>query len=117
MQIQISLTSPINQSCQVGDIVHYVKTGSVSTFDVNTTPMVYVGSILSISDDGTYVTLTCNITPGVTPPSVDDFILFSKDRRVNETSLLGYYAEFEFKNDSNNRAELFMTGCEVTPNS
>jgi len=43
--------------------------------------------------------------------------LFGKNRRVNEASLVGYFAEFEFKNNSKTKAELFSTGCQIQESS
>jgi len=43
--------------------------------------------------------------------------LFGKDRSVNEASLVGYFAEFEFKNDSKTKAELFSAGCQIQESS
>ena len=50
-------------------------------------------------------------------PSDDDFIMFQKDRTVNNTSLLGYYAEIKLRNNSTERAELFALSSEVSPSS
>ena len=117
MTIEITLPSPMNQSCQVGDIAHYVKTTEVSIFDVNNSQIVMIGEIAGITDNGTNVVITCLLADVAVPPVPGDFIFFSKDRRVNETSLLGYFGEFKFENNSRKKAELFMAGCEVTPNS
>ena len=46
-----------------------------------------------------------------------DYIFFAKDRSVNETSILGYYAKFRFVNDSKQKAEMFATACDVAENS
>tara|TARA_Y100001973_G_C4976938_1_gene222348 strand:- start:168 stop:545 length:378 start_codon:yes stop_codon:yes gene_type:complete len=123
-QTTIYLKIPINQSCQVGDFVYYAPTSTSSDFDIaNYDNIVAVGEILSISNE--YVgdpaelaaALVCEIDSNTNPPQPNDFIFFVKDRRVGETSLLGYFGEFEVKNNSRDRAELFMMGCEVTPNS
>lgn len=50
-------------------------------------------------------------------PANDDFIMFSKDDRVNKNSLLGYYAEIKLTNDSLDKAELFSLGSQVTQSS
>ena len=39
--------------------------------------------------------------------------MFSKDKSVNNTSLLGYYAEVKLNNNSENKAELFVLSSEV----
>ena len=46
-----------------------------------------------------------------------DFIMFSKDNKANLSSLLGYYAETTFLNDSPYEAELFATSTEFSESS
>jgi hypothetical protein len=121
-QITINLNSPLNQSCQIGDDVYYVNIGSSGGFDISSSGIIKIGDIISIteiiSDSGeTLIALLCNIDETTEPPVPTDFIFFAKDRRVNEASLLGYYGDFKFENNSKQKAELFMAGCEVTPNS
>ena len=53
-------------------------------------------------------------SPCVTTSS---FLLFSKDNDVNLSSMLGYYADIEFKNFTTDAAELFTVGTEVTQSS
>ena len=43
--------------------------------------------------------------------------MFSKDNKANMSSILGYYAEVEFKNNSKVEAELFSVGTEVFESS
>tara|TARA_R100001594_G_scaffold4587_3_gene15724 strand:- start:341 stop:1003 length:663 start_codon:yes stop_codon:yes gene_type:complete len=45
------------------------------------------------------------------------FLLFSKDNDANLSSMLGYYANVQFKNHSTDPAELFTVGSEVTQSS
>jgi hypothetical protein len=45
------------------------------------------------------------------------FIMFSKDNKVNLSSVLGYYASVTFKNDSTEKAELFNVGADVFESS
>ena len=51
------------------------------------------------------------------PPSASDFIMFSKDNRVNISGVLGYYARVKFINDSKGPVELFAVGSEVFESS
>ena len=46
-------------------------------------------------------------------PAIGDFIMFSKDNKANLSSLLGYYAEIQFVNNSSTEAELFSVGEDV----
>ena len=72
---------------------------------------VLVGEITEIGVD--YIEINSPLT-SVDP---DDFIMFSKDNKVNKNSLVGYYAEIKFENNSSNKAELFSIGSEVTQSS
>tara|TARA_R100000781_G_C4037118_1_gene112696 strand:- start:63 stop:719 length:657 start_codon:yes stop_codon:yes gene_type:complete len=45
------------------------------------------------------------------------FIMFSKDNKVNMSSLLGYYASVEFRNSSQEKAELFNVGVDFFESS
>ena len=127
-EITINLNAPLNQSVQTGDLAYYIKIANntqggftISSSDSN---MVKIGTIKSITlsdtnDDGVNdnAALLCDILTGTTEPEIGDFIFFAKDRGTNETSLLGYYGEFLYQNDSRENAELFMTSCEIVENS
>ena len=43
--------------------------------------------------------------------------MFEKDKQVNSSSLIGYYAEVELMNNSDAKIELFSLGSEVSENS
>jgi len=47
----------------------------------------------------------------------NEFFLFSKDNRVNLSSLLGYFGSATFKNNSSDKAELYSVSCEVSESS
>jgi len=116
-QISITLPTPLNVSLQAGDIAYYVELSSsaVGGFQVNqgTSAPIEIGPVVSITNGVIVVeNETTNQEPGV-----GDFILFGKNRRVNEASLVGYFAEFEFKNNSKTKAELFSTGCQIQESS
>ena len=55
-----------------------------------------------------------NCAPCIT---TDSFLLFSKDNDANLSSMLGYFASVNFKNNSTGFAELFAVGSEVTQSS
>tara|TARA_R110000796_G_C14495994_1_gene428321 strand:- start:22 stop:897 length:876 start_codon:yes stop_codon:yes gene_type:complete len=50
-------------------------------------------------------------------PTANDYVFFSTDNSVNLSSLIGYYAEPKFVNDSTEYAELFSVGLGVTESS
>jgi len=43
--------------------------------------------------------------------------MFSKNRVINNSSLLGYYAEVKLLNQSDEKAELFALGAEIIQSS
>ena len=43
--------------------------------------------------------------------------MFAKDRTVNTSSLIGYYADVQFKNNSTEKVELFAVSSEITESS
>ena len=45
------------------------------------------------------------------------YFLFSKNIKVNESGLKGYYANVTFQNHSKKRAELFAVGSEIVISS
>jgi len=107
---------PQNTSLQVGDIAYYVKNVTSHT-STNTGVMgsneapVKLGKITKIRTNS--ITVETNDVLF----AIDDFLMFSKDKSVNNSSLLGYYAEIKLANNSTEKAELFSIGSEVTPSS
>ena len=51
------------------------------------------------------------------PPNPNDFIMFSKDNKVNLSSLLGYYSLIKLRNDSKTKAEIFSIGADFIESS
>tara|TARA_R100000234_G_scaffold79015_1_gene49370 strand:- start:362 stop:751 length:390 start_codon:yes stop_codon:yes gene_type:complete len=125
----INLTfDSMNISAQVGDILHYSHSGlNVGGFDSTALGnTVVIGPIVNIIDNtlsgGVGWTVTVNHINGdpplsLPPPAAGDYISFSKDKTVNTSSLVGYYANVKFVNDSNNKVELFSVGSEISESS
>ena len=83
------------------------------TDDINGKDINLIGLITGI----TINTVTAEISPSQTRPTLTSFILFSKTASVNTSGLKGYYAEMQFKNDSLDYAELFSVGSEIFESS
>jgi len=76
---------------------------------------ILIGEITEIgSDQGLGYIKIDNPLTSVDP---DNFIMFSKDNKVNKNSLIGYYAEVKLENNSSSKAELFSIGSEITESS
>ena len=115
MALEITLSNNINNaSLQIGDIAYFVSNVSDTTagFQVSTETPKKIGKITAIGNN--IITIA---NPIGNIPETDDFIMFSKDKTANNTSLLGYYAEVKLSNNSTEKAELFTLGSEITPSS
>lgn len=119
--ITFTLTHPLNQAIQQGttDVAYYADT-STYTFSNSSTvdyanAFVRLGAITAV--DYAAKQITCDVASNTVLPASNDFLFFSKDNRANMTSLLGYYAEVEVKNNSTDKAELFAMGSEIFESS
>ena len=56
-------------------------------------------------------------SPDIPLPLPGDFILFSKSKPNNTSSLVGYFASVNFVNNSTNKVELFAVGSETSVSS
>ena len=143
--LTLTFNQPLNTSLQVGDIIYYsslqtvANSGFSTSSSNNTVKLGIVNSIsnpLGIEQDIIYdsidPTLVLSSTPvpititvvyddspiaGIVPPTQGDYISFEKDKKVNSSSLIGYYADVRFENYSPDDARLFSVGSEVSESS
>ena len=110
----ITLTSKIdNASLQVGDAAYYVNTSTL-----NGTSNQQVGNNLVLIGDITMINASSiEVDSGNTEVPVGSFIVFSKDNRVNNSSLKGYYASVKMKHSGSSKAELFAVSSDITESS
>jgi hypothetical protein len=124
VEFTLDFSYEINSSLQIGDQVYFSIPQSKGGFEVadGSTSTVHVGEVIDILNDfsisvySEYVDASNNLLSSNNPPS-GSYISFSKNKVVNNSDLLGYYAEVEFINNSKTKAELFSVGSEVTENS
>ena len=112
----LTFTNPIDSSAQIGDIVYYVNTATLPNSTViqgATSNSTKLGTITSITNNSINVKHQASILP----PPVGSYIMIEKNKQVNSSSLIGYYAEVELVNNSDNKIELFSLGSEVSENS
>tara|TARA_R110002096_G_scaffold50573_2_gene132618 strand:+ start:570 stop:932 length:363 start_codon:yes stop_codon:yes gene_type:complete len=109
----------LNTSLQVGDMLYYTSINTSAGFNYNSSEIQELGSVTNISTSNNQTTVTYeNDTLGENnQPTSSQFILFSKDNIVNTSSILGYYGEVKFVNESNKKAELYATACEISTSS
>jgi hypothetical protein len=146
MLITLTFDFPLNVSVQASplatfsnyqgaDVVYYVPTTPVPTSHTppvntpqiwagTTTPhqtgnnVVEIGPVVEIIPwNGNEAVIVADTPPGTIAPTVNDFIFFSKDNKANLSSMLGYFASVEFRNDSVNEGEIFSVGCEIFESS
>ena len=121
-EIILNFTTEINTSVQVGDIVYftpttpqgsspdpYASSGGAATIEL--------GTITGITILGPDEFIIRVLTNGTTTPGTTDFISFGKDKTANTTSLIGYYMEVKFVNNSRDKVELFSVGSQVVESS
>ena len=124
--ITVDFTEPLNESVQIGDILHYVNPASenmagdhessgTQTPIPNSNTIIEVGEITSINYNDFQV--VANIQNSTPLPTSSSFFLFAKDNRANMASLLGYYAEVEMINNATVKAELYSVGSEIFESS
>jgi len=142
--INLTFNHELNVSVQIGDIVYFIPTTAVGPnrqWASTTTPHMTNDreNILMIGP----VTNITVIPPEVDPislqmteiqsiieadfddtlaaqygrPTPRDFIMFSKDNKVNLSSLLGYYSLAKFRNNSTEKAELFSVAADFVESS
>ena len=111
---ELTFTAPLNVSCQVGDTAYTVPTTTTAGFKVNSQPVTEIGTITRIQNplsNSPIVTVDTNL-PGTYHNSTD-FVFFSKDNKANLSSILGYFADVKFVNNSEREAELFSVGADI----
>ena len=118
--ITITFPNPINVSVQVGDTAYYTDNTTSLGFHTHSdyNDIIQIGDITSINR--AINTIICDWNPnppGALYPTNGDFIMFSKDNKTNLSSLLGYYAEIKFVNNSPDKAELFSVGADIFESS
>jgi len=117
--------SDVNSNLQIGDTVYYSQTTQGPNSNVWTTlpTVIKLGVVTGILEDPPTVLVNYDDDPGNTgsstvfPPEADDFIMFEKNKQVNSSSLIGYYADVKLLNNSTEKIELFSLGSEVTESS
>ena len=101
----------INSSLQIGDKLYYTD----QPINGITGKPILAGYVTNILRPEGAIEYTVASQSHI--PSVDSFILFAKDIRVNESGLKGYYADVTLVNRSTKRAELFAVSSEITLSS
>jgi len=75
--------------------------------------IVELGPVTAIN--GNIITVFYDV--GTQLPSNGDFIMFAKNRIVNMSTLLGYFARLRIKNNSKDKAEMYSISVDITESS
>ena len=103
----------IAPSVQVGDYLYYQAIDNSLALKTDNNPIL-AGVIVEITSKDVIIQLAT----GVNSSDISGFIMFLKDKRINNSSLKGYYAEVTLiNNDINNQSELFALNSEFTVSS
>jgi hypothetical protein len=130
--IIISFNNPLNTSVQKGDIAYFsnpVDVGPSKIYQSTKTPhktntqqeIKKIGVIIDLAPSiGSFI--QCFMPQNLfnayfASMSTNSFIMFSKDNKVNMSSILGYYASVQFRNNSLDEAELFNVGVDIFESS
>ena len=125
MQIlTLTFSDPINVSLQVGDTAYFMPTGTSGGFATAALgDVIAFGTVsaiinpLGLLPGPIIVAVYYDNNSGIPVPTMSDYIMFGKDKTVNSSSLIGYYADVKFVNNSDQKVELFSVGSEVVESS
>tara|TARA_R100000995_G_scaffold18870_1_gene7799 strand:- start:1384 stop:1764 length:381 start_codon:yes stop_codon:yes gene_type:complete len=116
--LSLTFPDPLNVSLAIGDTAYYVATNTKGGFlttqqsgNTNEETIVKIGVVSAINQTTNTITIATNTLQSNQLPTTSSYIFFSKDNKVNSSSILGYYAEVTFKNNSTTEAELYSIGC------
>tara|TARA_R100000995_G_scaffold22987_1_gene9878 strand:+ start:312 stop:689 length:378 start_codon:yes stop_codon:yes gene_type:complete len=119
--IQLTFNNELNESLQIGDDVYYtsVNTSVYHSFDTSGLGNVKkIGTVIDMSSGSISTVNVIYDEANITTPNAGDFIMFAKNKVVNTSSMLGYYAEAKFVNNDNSKdAELFAISSDLFESS
>ena len=118
---KMQFDNPINASLQIGDIIYYQQASNINTLGgfntMNPNEIVKFGQVTEITSNTVTVDETVFGSTNIPDPYHGAFIFFAKNQIINKSSLLGYFADIKFENNSKVKAELFSVGSEVNESS
>mgnify|MGYP003136097834 CR=1 FL=1 len=108
--ITLNFPNTLNVSVQKGDIAYFTSTTNVGNFDTAGS-LTKIGEVTEVGD----MYIMCDLIGSA--PTQGSFIMFAKDKRVNNNGLLGYFAKMRFRNDSKKEAELYAVAVDMFESS
>jgi hypothetical protein len=122
MILQQSLTfgGELNFSLQIGDEILYIDGGgNIVEFGI-VTKLLPNGDPASAPPTPPNSIVVSYDSASVSPPGINQYVMFSKNKQINTSNLKGYFAEVEFINDASvltSDITLFSIGAEVSESS
>lgn len=122
--LNLNFDQEVNVSVQIGDNVYYILPNTNGEFDwADISNIISIGYPVSniippiISGDPWVIAIDFPSSGNINIPPNDAFVMFGKDNTFNTSSLSGYFAEIEFRNNSNKKIELFSVGSDISHSS
>jgi len=119
--ITIPFNFALNVSVQPTDILYASITQNQASGtnhphnSINTAPAA-VGVVIGVNHETRTITVDTTGYPSITLGN-GHYLFFSKDRRVNISGIIGYFAETEYRNYSKLQAEIFATAIDFVESS
>ena len=118
---QLQTANPLSNTStphMTGDQQDIIKIGEITELNccahaIPATPTTPGGHIICDMEQDIFNTYYATLADTL----IDRFIMFSKDNKANTSSVLGYYASAQFRNNSTDEAELFNVGVDVFESS
>lgn len=122
--LNLTFQEEINVSAQVGDNVYYILPSANGEFEwADISNIINIGypisDIVNLPISNQYIVNIefPDVGANINVPPQGAFIMFGKDNTINVSGLTGYFAEVEFRNNSNKKIELFAVGSDVSESS
>ena len=117
---EITMAAQLNVSLQIGDAVYYYPSNLIQNMGGFSSTDQSAVQIFGVIDSIDFATNTFTVEWDDTigsVPNAGDYLMFVKDPQINTSSLVGYYAEVKFKNNSKKKVELFAVSANVVQSS
>ena len=96
----LTFNDGVNSNLQVGDNIYFLADNAVASYTLSGACTVKTATKVTIPANGT-------------APAAGKFVLFDKGGVVNQSGLLGFFAEVEMKHTTTSAAELFSVGSLI----
>tara|TARA_R110001592_G_scaffold3185_4_gene17932 strand:- start:4275 stop:6494 length:2220 start_codon:yes stop_codon:yes gene_type:complete len=111
----LKFNGKINNSLQLNDTIYLINNPSVN--NTANDILKYEGKVLIIDRDNNTITVEQADVDGNIVFEADNYLMFAKQSVINNTGMLGQYAEVKFINNDTAKAELFAVSAEISQSS